>query len=313
MFKSLLRATALATIVSGPSFAQEMVYPDTLIILDVSNSMWGQIDGIPKISIAKNVIGKLVDKLDTDSEFGLMAFGHRHKSDCNDIELVLPIGPLDATRFSGALDKLTPHGRTPLAGALKQAAQIMHSDTRSARIILISDGIESCEGDPVALSAELEKTGLDFTTHVIGFNVAELANQDQLGAIAKNTGGLYLTAESTSELKDALETMMMDEESDTPMDKMTGNPQKAVVSAPKSVLPNTRFSVDWTGPAADGDYVALVAAGSDGTVLESQASMADGWPAMLTSPETGGEFEVRYISGADGSILASDTVTVQGK
>lgn len=325
MFKNLVHATALATAITSASFAQEMVYPDTLIVLDVSNSMWGQIDGIPKISIAKNVIGNLVDSLETDSEFGLLAFGHRRKSDCSDIELVLPIGPLDSDRFAAAMDSLTPHGRTPLTAALQEAAQILKTDTRSGRIILISDGIESCEADPCALAKELEKTGLDFTMHVIGFDVTEAADQRQLSCIANSTEGLYLTAKSTSELKDALETMMMDDQEahgdsadGTTMDALAGNAtgdtvHAAAVVSPQSVQPNTRFSVDWTGPAADGDYIALVSVDAESSSATSSAKTAEGWPAMLTAPQDTGPYEVRYISGADGAVLAADTVTIQEK
>jgi len=138
-----------------------------MIVLDVSNSMWGQIDGVPKYEIARDVISEMVQNLSTESDYGLIAYGHRRKSDCSDIELLLPIGPLDPDAFSAAVNNLTPRGRTPLTDAVRTAAEVMGYSERSARIILVSDGLESCDADPCALAAELEASGLDFTTHAV--------------------------------------------------------------------------------------------------------------------------------------------------
>ncbi|MEE9455491.1 MAG: VWA domain-containing protein [Paracoccaceae bacterium] len=309
MFKNFTHAALVAAALTSPATAQEMTYPDTIIILDVSNSMWGQIDGVAKISIARDAIGELVEELDTDSEFGLMAFGHRRKSDCGDIELILPIGPLDSATFSAAASNLTPRGRTPLTAALREAANILKTDTRSGRVILVSDGIESCEADPCSLSKELEKSGLDFTAHVIGFNISESSDQSQISCIAQNTEGLYLTAESTGELKEALETMMMEGEEAHVDSEMTPS---AIIS-PQSARPNTRVSIDWSGPNAEGDFVTLALVGSGTMQFKSAASTADGWPAMLTTPDTAGEYEVRYVSGVDNTVLALDTITVTGE
>ena len=309
MFKDFAHAALVAAALTSPSSAQEMIYPDTIIILDASNSMWGQIDGIAKISIAREVIGELVEELDTDSEFGLMAFGHRRKSDCGDIELILPVGPLDSTTFSAAVNNLSPRGRTPLTAALREAAGVLKTDTRSGRIIIVSDGIESCEADPCALSKELEKTGLDFTAHVIGFNISETSDQSQISCIAENTEGLYLTAESTGELKEALESMMMDDDAA----HMDSEMAPSAIVSPKSSQPNTRISIDWTGPNAEGDFVTLALVGADAMEFESAAPTADGWPAMLNTPATAGEYEVRYVSGADSTVLALDTITVTGE
>lgn len=68
---------------------------DTVIVYDASNSMWGQIDGEPKISIARRVMGDLVRGWDDGTRVGLVAYGHRRAGDCSDIETVAPLGELD--------------------------------------------------------------------------------------------------------------------------------------------------------------------------------------------------------------------------
>ena len=212
MFRKLALATLVAGGLSAPAFAQEMPYPDTIVILDVSNSMWGQIDGVSKIEIAREVIGNLVQDLETDSEFGLMAYGQNSAKGCDDIETVLPVGTLDPAAFSAAVNSLTPHGRTPLVAAVKQAADSLEYATRSGRIVLITDGVESCDGDLAALADTLGSDSLDFTAHVIGFDVGDTAEQQQLSYLAEKTGGLFVFAQSTGELKTALQSMMGDME-----------------------------------------------------------------------------------------------------
>lgn len=209
MLRKTIGAILATLSFSANSMAQEMIYPDTMVVLDVSNSMWGQINGVSKMEIAREVISDMVNDLATDSEFGLIAYGHRTTSDCGDIELILPVGPLDPGQFSNAINGLQPQGRTPLTAAVRMAAEVLDSENRSARIILLSDGLESCDQDPCALATELEAAGLDFTTHVIGFGVADIDDQSQLSCLAENTGGLYLTAESTEELTSALQVMAM--------------------------------------------------------------------------------------------------------
>ena len=66
-----------------------------LFILDASGSMWGRIDDTPKISVAKEVMTDLVRGLPAGSNAGLLAYGHRRKGDCSDIESLVEFGPLD--------------------------------------------------------------------------------------------------------------------------------------------------------------------------------------------------------------------------
>ncbi len=82
----LLGATIALTGAIGVATAQER----TMIVLDGSGSMWGQIDGVPKLQIARDTLRDVLKSVPDTTELGLMAYGHRKKGDCNDIELVVP-------------------------------------------------------------------------------------------------------------------------------------------------------------------------------------------------------------------------------
>ncbi len=179
----------------------------SILVLDASGSMWGQIDGEAKITIARRVIGDLLDTFPEDQALGLSAYGHNRKGDCGDIEQLVAPSLGSAPAIRAAVEGINPKGKTPLAAAVISAAKSLRSEEEPATIILISDGIETCGLDPCAMGAELEKAGVDFTTHVIGFDVGLSEDRDQLACLAGSTGGEFLAAANASELSKALETV----------------------------------------------------------------------------------------------------------
>ena len=202
-----LAVAAASMALGAASSAQEagsQTRASTILVFDVSNSMWGQIDGVSKIEIARDVIGDMVRDWDEDVDLGLVAYGHRRKGDCSDIESVIPVGPVNASSFSQTVNGLVPRGRTPLTDAVREAARLLNYRDVPSTVILVSDGIESCNADPCALAQELERGGIDFTAHVIGFDVGGIEDQGQLSCLADETGGKYLTAENADELSEAL-------------------------------------------------------------------------------------------------------------
>ncbi|MGR3467197.1 MAG: vWA domain-containing protein, partial [Shimia sp.] len=107
----------------------------------------------------------------------------------------------------GALTSgLTPQGKTPLSDAVRRAAETLRYIEEAATVVLISDGVETCEADPCALAAELERLGIDFTAHVVGFDIAA-ADRAQLQCIADGTGGLYFDASNASGLVTAFDAV----------------------------------------------------------------------------------------------------------
>lgn len=181
---------------------------DAILILDASGSMWGQIEGTAKIEIAKNVLDDLLDDLPASTRLGLMAYGHNKKGDCSDIEMLSAIGANRAD-IKTAIKGINPKGKTPISASVKKAAEKLKYTENKATVILISDGIETCNLDPCALGKQLEKDGVDFTAHVIGFDIVDQKTEEQLQCLASSTGGRYLSAASAGELSLALGTTII--------------------------------------------------------------------------------------------------------
>ena len=176
-----------------------------IVVLDASGSMWGQIDGRPKLEIARDTLRAVLQTMPDDLEFGLKAYGHRQKDSCQDIELVMPLAKCTATAIAAAADQMKFLGKTPLSAAVKKAAEDLNYTQEKATVILITDGLESCSADPCALGAELERSGVDFTAHVVGFGLTADEGR-QVACLAENTGGKYVQASDAGHLADALKT-----------------------------------------------------------------------------------------------------------
>ena len=199
----------LAAILCLVGFSQAVADDgDAMLVLDASGSMWGQIDGEPKIAIAKTVLSDLLKELPADRRLGLIAYGHNRKGDCADIEQLATVGT-DRAAIAAAVKGLNPKGKTPMADAVKLAAEKLSYTEQKATVILISDGVETCAPDPCGVAAALEAAGVDFTAHVIGFDVTEENEVAQLKCIAENTGGEFVSASNASELGQALEATVV--------------------------------------------------------------------------------------------------------
>ncbi|TKD48277.1 MAG: VWA domain-containing protein [Mesorhizobium sp.] len=174
-----------------------------VIVLDASGSMWAQIDGKPKLEIARESLRTVLQSVPADREIGFMAYGHREKGSCEDIELIVPPQAGSAGAVSAAADSLKFLGKTPLTSAVRQAAEALKYTEDKATVILITDGLETCKGDPCALGKELRAAGVDFTVNVVGFGLTADEGK-QVACLADNTGGKYIQASDEQALQDAL-------------------------------------------------------------------------------------------------------------
>jgi len=195
--------TLCATALPSALVAQEA--PSTILVLDGSGSMWGQIDGKAKITIAQSVVGDLLGTLPDDINLGLTVYGHREKGNCRDIETIVAPAPGTRATIASAVAGIKPKGKTPLSDAVRQAAESLRYTEEKATVILVSDGRETCDADPCAVGRALEEAGVDFTTHVVGFDVSgdEVA-RTQLQCLAEATGGTYVQADDANTLSQAL-------------------------------------------------------------------------------------------------------------
>ena len=94
-----------------------------MLIFDTSGSMWGQITGKAKITIAKEAMELIVKDLPHDINIGLVAYGHRRKGDCDDVEVLIPLGPLDVNAFLAKVNSLNPKGKTPMVRSIRKTAE----------------------------------------------------------------------------------------------------------------------------------------------------------------------------------------------
>lgn len=177
--------------------------PATIVVMDGSGSMWGQIDGRPKLEIARETVAAVLEGVDPARALGLIAYGHRRKGDCADIELLVPPAPGTAGAIRQAVDGMRFLGKTPLSAAVHQAAEALRYTEDAATVVLVTDGLETCAADPCALGAELEAAGVDFTTHVIGFGLTKEEGAG-VACLADATGGRYLEASDAATLATAL-------------------------------------------------------------------------------------------------------------
>ena len=174
-----------------------------IIVLDGSGSMWAQIEGKARITIARETLASVLKDLPDELELGLMSYGHREKGNCDDIEMLVEPGPGTGPAIVAAADEINPKGKTPISEAVRRAAEALQFTEDKATVILITDGLETCEVDPCQLASELESQGVDFTTHVLGFGLSDEEGQ-QVACLAENTGGRYLSAQDGDALVDAL-------------------------------------------------------------------------------------------------------------
>lgn len=177
----------------------------SMLVLDASGSMWGQIGGKAKIDIARDAVANMLGSWPASQQLGLMAYGHRSKGNCADIEMLKAPAVLDKAGFQRAVNALQPKGMTPISASVRMAAEQLKFSERKATVILVSDGEETCHADPCVLGQELEKLGVDFTAHVIGFDIEKGSKAHaQLQCLATSTGGKYLDARNAEDLNKAM-------------------------------------------------------------------------------------------------------------
>ena len=282
-----------------------------IIVLDASGSMWGQIDGKPKLEIARETLKSVLPTLPGDLELGLMAYGHREKGNCQDIELVVPPAAGSAGAIADAAAGLKFLGKTPLSEAVRQAAEALRYTEDKATVILITDGIETCNADPCALGNELETSGVDFTAHVVGFGLSREEGR-QVACLAENTGGRYIQAKDEGELRDALTTTVAAKPAPKEEKAKIVLPEATVATASKPTIGAT-LDVDWTGPGAEGDYIDIVPLDEKRIGNElAYAYVEAGSPLPIRAPGKVGQYSLRYVwEGPDKRhVLATATIDV---
>ena len=159
-----------------------------VLIIDASGSMWEELDGGYKIRIAQGALKNVVSEIADDMHVGLVAYGHRRQRDCSDIQTLVPLGSIDRAAINREIDALNPVGRTPITASIREAIDMLAEHDGPASVVLVSDGLETCGGDPCELVRDTRARGVNVVMHVVGFGVGEV-NTSQLECTAKRPVG----------------------------------------------------------------------------------------------------------------------------
>ena len=193
------------------SLAASAAAENFVLILDASNSMNKPFNSTSRLDVAKEALVELLDSLPDGINFGLFAYGRRtdredRTASCQDIEQLFAIAPFQGSlreAMEDAVSQVTARGLTPIADALRAAADALSSVPGEGAIILLSDGEETCGGDPLAVAREIAAMTPRIVLHVVGLDV-EAQGRETLTALAEATGGQYFHVTEADDLFAAL-------------------------------------------------------------------------------------------------------------
>ena len=178
-----------------------------LLILDASGSMNAKLpNGETRIAVAQRATKGVAGFVPAQSQLSLRMYGAQSpasRKNCEDTHLAVPFGAASANADAIATqaNAVKAQGYTPIAYSLEQAANDFPADAKERIIVLVSDGKETCKGDPVLAAKSLAAKGI--TVHTVGF-IVDTAARGQLQNIARITGGTYFDAPVGPELPDTL-------------------------------------------------------------------------------------------------------------
>ncbi|MFF3359210.1 VWA domain-containing protein [Streptomyces sp. NPDC002917] len=213
----------LATLTAGlgtalPAAADEAptkASPKVELVLDVSGSMRTRdIDGQSRMTAAKQAFNEVLDAVPEQVQLGIRTLGADYPGDdrkvgCKDTKQLYPVGPLDRTEAKTAVATLAPTGWTPIGPALLGAADDLEGGDATRRIVLISDGEDTCGPlDPCEVARDIAARGIHLVIDTLGL-VPNAKIRQQLTCIAEATGGTYTAVQHTDELSDRV-TQLVD-------------------------------------------------------------------------------------------------------
>ncbi|RCW65841.1 vWA domain-containing protein [Saliterribacillus persicus] len=184
------------------------------ILLDASGSMAQEVNGKTKMAAAKDAIVQFLEALPTEANVGLRVYGHKGTGDdsdkelsCSSSEIIYDYKSYESGAFKEALNKVNPAGWTPNGLALKEAQNDLadFDGKQNTNIVyLVSDGIETCETNPVEAAKNLYNSNITPIINVLGFDV-DNEGQNHLQEIADSVEGIYQTVRDESELTKELD------------------------------------------------------------------------------------------------------------
>jgi Mg-chelatase subunit ChlD len=185
-----------------------------VLIFDASGSMAAKIGTKTRMEVAQEAVQNFLKTLDGDQNISLsiVIYGHKGSNayadkakSCAGVDEVQPLKPIQGKAAQIQIASLKPTGWTPIAIALKKAEKILYkSKDQTKFILLVSDGKESCDGDPISTVKQIKKNNQHIKINVIGLEV-EGESANQLSAIAKAGDGIFYSVKNIDEFKKALQ------------------------------------------------------------------------------------------------------------
>ncbi|MFC0190525.1 VWA domain-containing protein [Fictibacillus aquaticus] len=182
------------------------------ILLDASGSMAAKAGGTDKMTAAKEALKKFAGSMPKDANVMLRVYGHKGSNDdkdkklsCSSTEMMYPLGKYDAAAFEKSLAAFKPTGWTPLAASIAAAEKDLQGKEGNNVVYIVSDGIETCDGNPVEAAKKLHESNIQAEVNIIGFDV-DNEGQQQLKAVAEAGGGKFESVSSQKELFDEVES-----------------------------------------------------------------------------------------------------------
>ncbi|MEU1452499.1 VWA domain-containing protein [Streptomyces avermitilis] len=211
----------LAALTAGFAFPAGAVADETTadapkvdLVLDVSGSMRARdIDGESRMAAAKQAFNEVLDATPEEVRLGIRTLGANYPGDdrktgCKDTAQLYPVSTLDRTEAKTAVATLSPTGWTPIGPALLKAADDLDGGTGSHRIVLITDGEDTCAPlDPCEVAREIAAKGVGLTVDTLGL-VPNSKLSKQLSCIAEATGGTYTSVEHKEDLTDKVNQLV---------------------------------------------------------------------------------------------------------
>lgn len=179
---------------------------DAMVVFDASGSM-GTTDytaKLPRIARVKQSMERVIPEIAPLRRLGLIVYGEGEYNACDAIELKLEPAANAADLILESVRGINPRGRTPLTESVRQAAEVLKFTERESVVVLLTDGEETCGGDPCKMAAELKRRGPGLIIHVIGYREGQESGYFSARCMADQTGGQYLSVATEEELVAAL-------------------------------------------------------------------------------------------------------------
>jgi Ca-activated chloride channel homolog len=187
---------------------------NAVILIDASGSMKAKVPGGVKMELAKDAVNQFASQLGEKAKTALIVYGHigtgsdadKAKS-CSEIETMYTLGDYKKGDFQQALQSFEASGWTPLASGIDKAKEMLQNysgENYQNTVYIVSDGIETCDGDPVAAAKSLSDSNIKAEVNIIGFDVDD-KGQKQLKAVSEAGEGTYTTVKTKDELYNTME------------------------------------------------------------------------------------------------------------